>query len=110
MIEGMNCYLEDSRDSAYFSKTMYTEVSLPAINQRFVDFLFCLNIPLNVVLLKTVLRFQGKRSSQSSIGNSIRVSSEVAKILDGEQITLQSKNYFTDSCGKNKSDHQLSSL
>ena len=52
MIEGMNCYLEDSRDSAYFSKTMYTEVSLPAINQRFVDFLFCLNIPLNVVLLK----------------------------------------------------------
>ena len=52
MIEGMNCYLEDSRDSAYFSKTMYTEVSLLAINQRFVDFLFCLNIPLNVVLLK----------------------------------------------------------
>ena len=82
MIEGMNCYLEDSRDSAFFSKTMYTEVSLLAINQRFVDFLFCLNIPLNVVLIKL---FWGSKE----VVLIIRVSSEVAKILDSEQIALQ---------------------
>ena len=89
MIEGMNCYLEDSRDSAYFSKTMYTEVSLLAINQRFVNFLLCLIIPLNVVLL--YLFWGSKENDPYKVVLIIRVSSEVAKILDGKQIryTLQ---------------------